>query len=185
MGAMLPNKMHALSEFNSRIIVAALGTVAWHAGPTTSFPTNRQMRQHALSTERPGLPHGYDRQMKATKKSVAGNQRRRRRNGQVRSQAQQLAQKERTRCLSAENGGRPSEPNQPPSPSGLKPLSDGQERIRRLWEHKQGELETRWASAQARQAGQDTRRRRAIKIGCSIGGAVLVVLLCIIAWFAA
>lgn len=123
--------------------------------------------------------------MKDTKKFNAGNKRRRRRNGQVRSQAQELAQKESSGRLSAENSAQPCEPIQPPFPGGMKLQPDGQERIRKLWEHKQSELETRWATRQAHQAGQDTRRERAIKIGCSIGGAVLVVLLCTVAWFGA
>ena len=122
--------------------------------------------------------------MKVTKKSSAGNRRRRNSNGQVRPKVQQQTQMKSSGCLSEESRGKPSVPTQPPFPGGLKTQPDEQERLRKLWEHKQGELETRWATAQAHQAGQDNRRKRAIKIGCSIAGVVLVVLLCTIAWFA-
>jgi hypothetical protein len=57
--------------------------------------------------------------------------------------------------------------------------------MRQLWEYKQGELEARQATAQAHRAGLATRRKRAIKIGCGIGGAVLLLLLCTVVWFAA
>jgi hypothetical protein len=123
--------------------------------------------------------------MKVPKKSNAGNKRRRKGNGQVRSRAQLPAQKESFDGLAAESSGKPYEPIQPPPPRGLKAQADGQERLRKLWEHKQGELEMRRATAQAHQAGQDTRRKRAVRIGCSIAAAVLVVFLCTVAWFAA
>jgi hypothetical protein len=106
------------------------------------------------------------------------------RNGQVRPQAQQQAQKEGSGGLAGESRGKPFEPIEPPFSPGLKTQPKTQERLCKLWEHKQGELETRWATAQAHQAEQDTRRKRAIKIGCSIAAAVLVVLLCTVAWFA-
>jgi hypothetical protein len=106
--------------------------------------------------------------MKVSKKSNAGNKRRRKGNGLVRPPAQQQAQKEGFGGSAGESRGKP----------------DGQERLRKLWEHKQGELETRWATAQAHQAEQDTRRKRAIKIGCCIAVAVLLVLVCTVTWFA-
>jgi hypothetical protein len=122
--------------------------------------------------------------MKVPKKSNAGNKRRRKGNGLVRPPAQQQAQKEGFDGLAGASRGKPYEPIQPSFPLGLKTQPDGQERLRKLWEHKQGELETRRATAQAHQSAQDTRRKRTIKIGCSIAAAVLVVLLCAITWFA-
>lgn len=123
--------------------------------------------------------------MNVMKKTNAGNKRRRKRNQQVRPQGQQQAEYGASSCLLGESKGKPREPTQPSFPGGLKTQADGLERIRKLWEHKQGELETRWATAQAHQAGKDARRKRAIKIGSSIASAVVVVLLCIVAWFAA
>jgi hypothetical protein len=102
----------------------------------------------------------------------------------VRPPAQQQAQKGGFDGLVGASRSKPYEPIQPSFPPGQKTQPDGQERLRKLWEHKQGELETRWATAQAHQAAQDTRRKRRIKIGCSIAGAVLIVLLCTVAWFA-
>jgi hypothetical protein len=122
--------------------------------------------------------------MKVPKKSNAGNKRRRKGSGQVHPRAQQQAQKKGFGGLEVESRSNPYEPIQPPFPPGPKTHPDGQERLRKLWEHKQGELENRWATAQAHQAAQDTRRKRTIKIGCSIAAAVLVVLVCTIAWFA-
>jgi hypothetical protein len=123
--------------------------------------------------------------MKVTKKPNAGNKRRRKGKGQARPQAQLQAQKESSGCLLGESKGKPREPTQPPFPDRLKTQPDGLERIRKLWEHKQGELESRWAKAQDHQARQDSRRKRAIIIGSSTASAVLVALLCIVAWFAA
>ena len=122
--------------------------------------------------------------MKVPKKSNAGNKRRRKGSGQVRPRAQQQAQKKGFGSLEVESRSNPYEPIRPPFPVELKTQPDGQERLRKLWEHKQSELETRWANAQAHQSAQATRRKRAIKIGCSITAAVLVVLLCAVAWFA-
>jgi hypothetical protein len=122
--------------------------------------------------------------MKVMKKSSLGNKRRRKGNGQARPRVKQQAQKEDFGGLAGESKSNPYEPIEPPFSSGLKTQPDGQERIRQLWEHKQGELETRWATARARQSAQDIRRKRAIKIGRRIAAAVLVVLLCAVAWFA-
>lgn len=77
------------------------------------------------------------------------------------------------------------DPTQMPHFGGLKTQPDGPERIRKMWECKQEELETRWATAQARQAEQRIRRKRAIKIGSSIASAAIPLLLCIAAWIAA
>jgi hypothetical protein len=148
------------------------------------FPKNMHIRQPPLPTKKLHPPHGSYCQMKVTKKSSAGNRRRRKGNGQVRPPAQQQAKKEGFEGLVGASRRKPYEPIQPSFPPGLKTHPDGQERLRKLWEHKQGELETRWATAQAHQAAQDTRRKRRIKIGCSIAGAVLIVLLCTVAWFA-
>jgi hypothetical protein len=122
--------------------------------------------------------------MKVMKKSGLGNKRRRKGNGQARPRVKQQAQKEDFGSLAGESKSTPYEQFEPPFSPRLKTQPDGQERIRQLWEHKQGELETRWVTAQARQSAQDTRRKRAIKIGCSIAAAVLVLLFCAIAWFA-
>lgn len=122
--------------------------------------------------------------MKVPKKFNSGNKRRRKGKGMMRPRAQQQAHKEGLGALAGETRGKPYEPIQPPFPPGLKTQPDGQERIRKLWEHKQAELETRWATAKAHQAEQDTRRKRTTKIGCSIAVAVLVVLVCTVARFA-
>jgi hypothetical protein len=122
--------------------------------------------------------------MKVPKKFNAGNKRRRKGKGLVRPPAQKQAQKEDFGGLAEESRCKPYEPIQPPFPPGLKTQPDEQERLRKLWEHKQGELETRWATAKAHQAEQEARRKRTIKIGCSIAVAVLVVLVCTVTWFA-
>jgi hypothetical protein len=122
--------------------------------------------------------------MKVSKKPNVGNNRRRKGKGQARPQAQLQAQKGSSGCLLGESKGTPREPSQPSFPGRLKAQPDGLERIRKQWEHKQGELESRWVKAQAQQAQQNARRKRAIKIGSSIASAVLVALLCIVAWFA-
>ena len=123
--------------------------------------------------------------MKVTKKPNVGNNRRRKGKGQARPKAQPQAQKESFSCLLGESRSKPREPTQPSFPGRLKAEPAGLERIRKQWEHKQGELESRWTKAQAHQAWQNARRKRAIKIGSSIATAILVVLLCIVAWFAA
>ena len=121
--------------------------------------------------------------MKDTKKSKAGNKGRRKGSGQVCPKVQHQAQKEDFGGLAGETKGKLGEPIHPPFPIGPTIQPDAQERVRKLWEHKQGELETRWASAQAHRAEQAARRKRAIKISRSTAAAVLVVLLCTIAWF--
>lgn len=44
---------------------------------------------------------------------------------------------------------------------------------RKLWERKQAELEARWLSAQTRRNAEDAARRRKMKIGYGMVGAVL------------
>lgn len=123
--------------------------------------------------------------MKATNKANAGSKRRRKRVGQVRPRVQQQATKQGPGSLVKEVKDRQRDPTQMPHSAEQKTPPDGLERIRKMWEYKQEELETRWATAQAHQAEQRTRRKRAIKIGSSIAGAALALLLCIAAWIAA
>ena len=119
------------------------------------------------------------------KKSNGDNKRRLKRNHQVRPQAQQRAENGTSSFLLRESKAKPRAPTQPPFPGGLKTQTDGLEQIRKRWEHKQDELEIRWATAQALQAGKDARRKRTIKICSSIASTGVVVLFCIVAWFAA
>jgi hypothetical protein len=80
---------------------------------------------------------------------------------------------------------KPREPASSRAPAGRKPQRDEEERKRKLWERKQAELEARWATVQARQAEEDSARRRTMRIAFSITGAVLAVLLCAVAWYVA
>jgi hypothetical protein len=120
--------------------------------------------------------------MNKRKKSSTGYKRRQKTNGQTRLKAEHDVRKEGSDRLSIAHEAKRNEPASR-LPGGRRSQQDEDERKRKLWERKQAELEARWATAQSRQTEEDAARKRTMKITCSITGAVMAVLLCVLAWY--
>lgn len=120
--------------------------------------------------------------MKNSKKVTSKNRRRQKGQGQSRAKSQPQVNRGGLDETVGIHRAQPCEPT-PPSSIGRKSEPEEVERIRKLWEGKQAELEGRWAIAQSRQTAQNTARRQKLKIAYIVTGAVLSALLCIVAWY--
>jgi hypothetical protein len=120
--------------------------------------------------------------MRKPKKSSAGNKRCHKVNGQARPKTEHNIRKEGPDRLSV-NKANPCEPASSHFPARRKAPRDENERKRELWERKHAELEARWVAAQSRQTGEETARKRKMRLTYSITFTVLGVLLCALTWY--